>query len=213
MITFPIVRYSGFHPGFMSSVNYRGRPIPSADIGYHSTIAVAAFIMGMTAKQAFDLYNPEVMRRLGFLGQPDHWRSQFLEYCRTLGYEFHNALTFWLRDGPFMYTTVHPAIRVLSAIARAALKKAGIEGLAPTGLTDHLGQNVCLPCLPPLADHIGITGSWEFKRAVKQHGENRAMHLGDYLEQVWQTYASLPGEALDAPIFRRTVETLRRMDA
>jgi hypothetical protein len=199
-IAYPIVRYGGFHPGFTNGLN-----IPAGEIGYHSMIALGAYGIGMSAKEALDMYSAETFGAMGYLKQPEHSRRHFLEYCAGLGYDLADHLT-----SCFMHTTVHPTIGLLSVIAVKALAKAGIAKDVPTGLTDHLANNVCLPCLPPLADHIGVPGSWEFKRHVR-YGKDRALHLGDYLEQMWRVYAEMPKEALELNPVRRTAEVLRRL--
>jgi hypothetical protein len=159
VVVYPYIVFRGFHPdcGYVSS---DGKSVENPPLVYHSTIAAASFLEGLSLERAEMLFNAFTYASLRYF---DLYREGF----QTLS-NFYDSLGYKLivDDGDvFMHTINHPTARTIHSIAIQALQKAGLNPDPETALPeDQLAKTVIWPVYPELAEHSGIDrGGFDFR--------------------------------------------------
>ena len=193
--------FQGFHPDVTYIVRPNGSIVPGALSEYHSQIAVAAFLLGLSADRAISLFNSYVFARFGYFDVFDAGRAALFDSGRRDGFDLAPLFDLWLkREGQFMYTTNHPHVGVLASLCRTALIGAdviGPETELPDGIDDALSRQFTWPVYPPIAKHIGIVGSTTFRRAATGPEDHaRDVSLADYVGASYEAYQALGPDAI-----------------
>jgi len=194
----PPVFFTGFHPD--ANLHRPSISIMADFGGLHSAIVAAAFNLGLPSSRVPRLFNAYVYRQLGYDIAFDSSREAFIDLYRGYGFDLSPWLSVWMADGPFMYISNHPSIRVLATITKLVLDRAGFtdgDAPIPADLPDFLGRSVVWPVYPELARETGHEGSLTFLRSVASvaAGERREVDLPAFVERSYHLYRTLPAAA------------------
>lgn len=183
-VPLPVVAFKGFQPD-CTYVFTGGQPAVGAMGPYHSAIAAAAFLEGLSTERALGLFNTFAYAALGYFDEFDAACTVLKEKSLAMGLDLSAALQ---RGAPaFMHTINHPSISILGEIARQGLARAGLEahGEVPAP-HDHLGDSFRWPIYPEIAARLDLPGSLSFQRSNAGH-----LDVVDLRTLVEATYASL----------------------
>lgn len=198
VVSIPVVTFTGFHPDIFLTT--RPHPDTRYDLGqYGSAIAVAAYRLGFDARRAERLFNAHTYEILGFEDHFERVKREFFALTREAGFDIVPYFQAWMRDGAFMHTINHPAIRVLDTFTRLALgyePDLGTAADAPRAMEDVLSYSVVLPVYPEFARRIGVPGNTTFRRAAKpgerSTPESREIALREFVAQTYAAMAARP---------------------
>ena len=200
---YPSISFEGFHPDATYIVS-DGRHLHSPVGSYHSAIVAGAFLAGIPAKRTIGLFNAYVYGLLDFNARYDNAKA-FLDVLgdRT-GIDLGGCVADWQEAGAWMHTINHPHLRVLFAVARMSLAKAGIpyeETATADGMADRLALDTIWPLYPELARRLQLQGGGlTFIKGLGccRPGEPRELDLEDFVGQSYRIYSELPQATLAA---------------
>jgi hypothetical protein len=211
----PTFTFPGFHPD-LSYIFTPGGVLSAVHCDFHSRIAVAGFLLGLTPQKTLPLYNPVVFDELRYFDVFAPARVAVEQGLVEAGFQPEGLIDAWLKDiGPFMYMANHPHVRVLATLAHQLYVRLGLVDASrpvPAVKKDHLGESFTWPVYPAMARRFGVQGSNDFLRpAWLAQGlfESRRIPLGTYLKDVFEFYATVPREQLETEIM---VTTRKRLE-
>lgn len=203
VVLLPPVVFSGLQPDCIYLLE-SGSPLESPFGPYHSAIAVAGFLLGLSPTHTFRLYNAFVQERLGYLRAFGDAETALINSFAAVGVDLTTHVRQWLNEGPFMHTPNHPAIRVSSTITTLAARLSGLIGdgvASPGDVPDPLLNHPIWPIYPAIARHLGITGSMTFLRPIKHQmpHSDRSIAMDRFVAECHALYRTLPRETLETP--------------
>ena len=200
----PYFRFAGFHPDTVS-ITVGDVALDGPTGAYHSRIAVAGLLAGLSPRATADLYNRLSFARLGYFEVFAEQHALLLERYAAYRIDFSSALPRWLAPGCFMHSVNHPRMRVMLDMAQAVC---GLAGLAPqalppseTSLRDNLAAHPTHPVFPDIAAALDIPPSGAFRAAVPPSG---------IVPRVMSTEAFVTGA--HAALQRAPLAALRQVD-
>lgn len=207
----PWLGFFGLQPD-MCYISYNGKQIRTGLPEYHSAIVAGAFHVGMSAREAANLFNAYVYRQLGYFNFEPRKRS-FLASCARHGYDLRQHFDKWLQRGSFMLTINHPTVWMAADVTRIALELAGIDvdGDPPV---DEIAQDglkaasVVWPVYPELARELGIKGCLLFKPPFRDSRD--IITLDEFIDSSFAAYREVPREALITEQTEPVVNLLKR---
>jgi hypothetical protein len=164
--------------------------------------------LGTPAETIARLFNKLVMRRLNHLGAFGAARDQLAEHFAALGHDVLPRLPVWSQGGAFMHSINHPRILAIADVCRMVLARAGLGEHpleAAAGVRDVLAQSAIWPVYPPIAQSLGLAGSYDF------HGFSRGTDLPQPMSLESFIGASFAGYAKEREAVEEAVATDRRM--
>jgi hypothetical protein len=203
---FPTVVFAGYHPDFI----YLDPTGPLRNVkgpmgAYHSALTAYGFLSGLTPEQNLALFVPRVFERLGYLSLWDSSRENLLGWGREAGLDLAPALLRWARRGCFMHTINHPRAYVLFDMAQVLLRSVGLQGSDidfDDFALDPLASDVVLPVYEPIAEHLGIRGSYYFRTSHPVRGGKCVLTLREFIAHSYEAYAKLPRKQISNPRIR-----------
>ena len=195
LVTVPPVVFGGFHPDTIVIDGPDGLfEGPTGPL--HSRIAVAAFLGGLDAVDAADLYNRMIFQRLGYFEQFAVQQTLFHERFTRHGIDLLEAVPRWRTVGCFMHNPTHPRANALLALGEAIC---GLLDLKPEPdpviPNDTLEKLASHPVHADLAAAFGVQPETHF-RANAQRGGGRLLSLDTYLAESFALYANTPRSLL-----------------
>src|SRR5262249_44649395 len=149
------------------------------------------------------LYNAHVFSQLGYMeayaASVQIIQQSFLTVDSQIPEVIEGILR---RHGPFMHTVNHPTIYLLSYLATATLKSAGLipaDIEPPTDVEDWLSNLLIFPVFPPIAARLRISGSWTFLKPSK-FGRDRTVDLDEYIDLSFRIYEQRRAEICGSPL-------------
>jgi hypothetical protein len=186
---FPTITFSGFHPDFLTGIPHR-----AAAGNYHSAIVMAAFLLGLSAKQTTRLFNAFVYETLGYFGTYAVAREFLLSRAAKLGYRLDAEFSSWEASGVFMHSLNHPSKDVMASLARCVAAQAGLaspDAALPAAEPDAPGSSgVICPVYPEIAQRLGVPGS------TRIHRPDRTLTLDEFVLESYESYESADRELL-----------------
>ena len=165
----PYFRFAGFHPDTVS-VNVGQMPLDGPTGGYHSRIAVAGFLAGLSPRATADLYNRLAFRRLGYFDVFAEQHALLLERYATYRIDLRAAFDRWVAQGCFMHSINHPRMRVMLDLALAVCAMAGLPPPATlpaeADLPDPLRGHATHPLFSDIAVALDIAPAGAFRGAA-----------------------------------------------
>ncbi|QGM47025.1 WcbI family polysaccharide biosynthesis putative acetyltransferase [Methylocystis heyeri] len=192
---FPTVSFAAFQPDlvYLLDADNGGKALSGPLRPYHSALAVFAYRVGLSAKQANALFNRNVFEAVGYF---DVWNSaaqEFLDNARRYGLDLSQELMSWARRGVFMYSIVHPKPYVLADIARQLFAKKGLavrnENFDDYAI-DDLARAEIFPVYPEIAENFGVRGGYLFKQGNFHisNGVGNFLTLPEYIDACYAVY-------------------------
>jgi Polysaccharide biosynthesis enzyme WcbI len=194
IVRFPVITFAGFHPDtiYIQYTSGITRNLPGPMGPYHSAITLFAFLAGLSAAEANALFHPMIFQRLGYFDIWEPGCTSLLAHAASTGIDLSNDLLRWTRRGCFMHTVNHPKAYVLFDLARTALKRVAI---APPDINfddyalDPLAGDYVYPVYPPIAEWLGIKGSYLFKQTRAGRQKGGFLLLRQFIEESYRAYA------------------------
>lgn len=205
-VKYPKLTFAGFHPDFCYLRDGNGTMVRSPGGNYHSVITAAAFLAGVSEDRVPNLFNSFIFARLGYFDKFAAWKDVFLSRALEIGYDLEEDFASWLKQGAFMHTSLHPAIRVIASVAARAMAKANINVTerAPE-LRDGLAK-MRLPVFPDIARAIGIAPAPCFQIVGPANRHNHCqLQIEQFVQECFATYRKS-----DPGIFETNQITLAR---
>lgn len=171
IITFPELYFNAFHPDQVYAWMPDGTLVEGATGPYNSAIVLWAWQNQLSANQAIDLFQPEIMARLGYHDRwsmsMDRLRHDFTGFPHLDYRDFIDPLR---RSGCFMHTVNHPKVSAIARMARllahqidpnVECESIPLEDL----LVDSLfNASFAWAVYPSVANSLGLTSEYRWKR-------------------------------------------------
>lgn len=164
----PHVVFAAFHPDITYLERSDETRVQTPMTDYNSTIAIAAYLLGLDVERTLRLYNAYTYQAVGHFDLVENSARSLLADFIVRGIDLKAALDRWLRHpDPFMYSMNHPRSFVLADVALAAARAAGLAvETSPPGLDrmpDRLAEWVVYPVYTEIAARLGKIGDYRFK--------------------------------------------------
>lgn len=215
LVRLPTVTFTGYQPD-MCYLTHGDDQFGSPLGAYHSAIIATAFACGIAEDRVPALFNTLVFRRLGYLDAFGKAQALLLRDLEADGYDGAALLAGWVRRGCFMHTLNHPRGFVLAELAHAAAMRAGLVAgtvPAPDLPFDYLGADTVWPVYPEIAEPLGLSGVYRFKRAghgIRPGGNDDTIGLPRFVQESYAFYRVMPRHFLECEPVARTRPVLER---
>jgi hypothetical protein len=217
LVTIPPIVFDGFHPD-IHIIAEAGKQLESPIEVYHSRILAAAYLLGLSASRAINLFNRLIYRRLGYDKVFHASKAALAETlvpwgCNIVLDQYFDT---WMANGCFMYTPNHPRIDVLASFARFAADRAGLVEPAaamPANIPDILAQQNAWAIYPELAHDLGISPNMRFMRSRRGEAseQDRSLDLVTFTQQSYEIFSRFDIEKLRRdPIIHDTAQVIDR---
>ncbi|WP_137178668.1 WcbI family polysaccharide biosynthesis putative acetyltransferase [Roseomonas sp. AR75] len=153
LVRFPAIVFAGFHPDCVYLTDAGGSEIRGATGPYHSAIAVACFLEGISVQRALKLYNALTYGSLGYFADYDREVLRLEREFSTGGYDARAAIQ--ASPPVFMHTLNHPRIELLFALAEQVVVRVGLQPLKATLPPDTLSNALRWAVHPEISRQIG----------------------------------------------------------
>lgn len=202
----PTIQFRAYHPD-TCYIARNSEPRLKGPLGeYHSLISLAAFQMGLTARDAGSLYREEVYRALGYLDLWSKSREHLASIFRAHDFDIESRFVDWSRRGAFMHTINHPKIECLLDLASSILSRSGMQPKFREVVPhDNLANGPIFPVYPEIGDQLGVKGTYAFKVG----GAYRFLELDDFIGASYSVYEQADLRDL-VPTLTATVSSARR---
>lgn len=193
----PAFTFAGFHPDMIYIESTNGM-VEGFTAAYHSRLAVAGFLEGLTPAQTTALYNALVMGRAGYFDVYAQERALLGQLLASFGIDLEPMLGRWAARGCFMHSINHPRHWCYADVALGLCQHAGLAAadavVDADQISDALGQHASHPVLPPLARRLGVPAEAAFKPAWPH--ADRAVPLERFVELEFECFAQVAAEDL-----------------
>lgn len=212
----PTNTFTGFHPDCIY-LSHEGKQYGSPLGAYHSAIAAAAYSLTLDASATLRLFNAEVFRQLGYLDEFGKARSFLAHEFQQCGIDLGDDIWRWMERGAFMHTVNHPKGVMVAGIAKLLAVRLGLisaHAPIPDLAYDALSVNAIWPVYPGIAEVVGVSGSYLFKRQGGPDlvGGAGVFHsLPEFVALSFEMYARWPASVFTAPAVARVASVVRRL--
>lgn len=197
-VTLPVLTFSAFHPDTVYVQDDRGRSLRAAMGDYHSALVLYGHGRGFSVRETVSLFRKDVFARLGFL---DGWfqaQDLLIKSGHRAGFDVAPLVGRWARRGCFMHTLNHPKVWVLCDMARTVLEQNGFS-VRSADIADYLPDplsNVVWPVYPDIAESLGLSGGYLFKRSSEigafRGAIDNCMGLDVLVDRMYAAYRDTP---------------------
>lgn len=150
----PLMTFNGLHPDCVY-VQRGGAPIDGAIRPYHSALACAAWLEGLTPARALALFNAFTYAALGYFDAFDAAAVVLRDRAEPLGFDLDGLIR---PPSVFMHTVNHPAIAALMVVAAQALDRLGLPRLhRAEPPPDTLAEAAIWPVYPEIARRLDLS--------------------------------------------------------
>jgi hypothetical protein len=202
-VPLPMFTCRAFHPDLVYLLQDE-RPVTGPAGDYHSAIAYACFLAGMSVADTLGRFTGSLLERCGYMGMWLPERDRLVKELAGFGLDIGLPIRTWGRKGAFMYSINHPRIHVLHDIA-AELLRARDRTPFPDGIVPHdnLATGAGFAVYPEIGEALGVAGSYAFKDV----GSYRPIDLASFVTGCFESYARFaPGSIKPHPQFRQQLD-------
>jgi hypothetical protein len=186
IVEIPSIHFGGFHPDvvYFSLESTPDKPQFFMNNPTVSAIGLWTTLTNIDVGRASSLYNEEVFTSLGYM-------DYFDVACHAIraNYQKHDIQLAYIdrhlsgRD-VFMYGPMHPKFEVTLSLCFGLLDKLNIRPVIDyqqikSIMVDPLQYEYAWGCFPPLAQRLGVEGSW-----LIRHHSHIFLTMTNYLEQL-----------------------------
>jgi hypothetical protein len=166
-VTLPNFDFRGFHPDTIR-ITDGGAELAGPTGFYHSRIAVAGFLAGLTPAETARLYHGLAFARLGYFRAFEQESVGLIERFAQHGLNAVPMMGRLRARGCFMHGIDTPKAAPMMEMARAACALLGLSPIAlePDALPDPLAQQAAHPVFADIAAAIGIEPEGQFRQAA-----------------------------------------------
>lgn len=204
----PTISFNAYHPDICYLLE-SGSALKGPLGDYHSLIAYAAFVCGLSEARALGLYRESIYDSLGYFQRWDQARTALLENFAGHGFDISARFIDWSRRGPFMYSFNHPRVHCVRDVAETILARAGLGATYRDALPhDNLANGPIFPVYPEIAARLGVEGSHLFKLG----GKYQFIQLDEFVSESFRIYRDKPRVGIRPEFARmldKAVDTIR----
>ena len=186
----PPLSFRGFHPDTIHIRDGGGHSITGPTGAYHSRIAVAAYLGGLSAEDATALYNALVFSRLGYLRRHAEDYLLIEERFARFGLDTGNLIGRLRAGGCFMHSVNHPKRWALFELARMACRMIGETpvDVAEESVPDFLAAHGIHPVFAEIAHRIGVAPEGMFRAGIAPGLPPRALTTVDFVRGSFKVF-------------------------
>ena len=199
---FPRIAFTGFHPDLIGMA-----AVKSPLGGAHSALILAGHGLGLPGERIAELFNAYVYARLGYFEEYAKAEAYLIESVRQTELELTEDMADWGRQGAFVHTPTHPAIRVLRSMARALCVRTGLDIEGAGEPPDALLESVIWPVYPEIAKRLGVAGSLAFN---PPGAEAAPIDLHRMIDGSLRVYARSDPQSICPPRIAEMMDILKR---
>jgi hypothetical protein len=198
----PLTAFEAYQPD-LCYLTVDGQVLRGPMFDYHSKIVTAAWRKGLSPAQARALFTGANYERFGYMGIWEACKQMYLGSYAEAGVDLAPYFPRWSREGAFMHSVNHPAIRVVADIARALLAQDGLEARQTDFLPhDNLKNAPVWPVYDEIAEALGVRGSMLFK----VHNAYRFLDLDEFIAGSYAVLSQHPvGSVKVFPMYERAM--------
>jgi hypothetical protein len=162
--TLPVPYFDAYHPDLCYLDGSAGEVVKGVMGDYHSKLITAAWKKGIPRRQVRGLFDPRRYEDFGYFERWEPAKQRLLAGFDDAGLDTGRYFRGWSLRRPFMHSVNHPAIDVVSDIARSVLDCEGVPTV-PGALVPHdnLMNGPIFPVYDEIAEPLGVPGSYQFK--------------------------------------------------
>jgi hypothetical protein len=192
LMTLPGIGFHGFHPDQMY-LHSGSDTVESPTGGYHSRLAVAGFLAGLSPAEVAGLYYKLAFVRLGYLRTYEEDFLLLAENFAAHGLEAGAMLAKLRASGVFMYSCNHPKRGALLELARVACAKMELAPVAveEAGVQDFLAVHPVHPVFADVAAALGVAPEGMFRGGIVAGRDPLVMSPEEYVARCHDIYAEL----------------------
>ncbi|MDR7153284.1 hypothetical protein J2W40_000078 [Sphingobium xenophagum] len=197
LIWTPSFLFRSFHPDLCYMHHGAIGAVQGPMKDYHSSIVVAAYMLGLPASDVAALFRDDVFAACGFYDIFVDDRRRMLENFSDHGFDMSTHFLRWMRGRPFMYSINHPAIEPLFCLAWEIVRKLGkTPVLPPQGYfpIDRLADSLIYPIFPEIAERLGYMGGTTW---FKPFQSNTLLSLDQFIHQSYECYQQVDMSQVD----------------
>jgi len=190
----PSLQFWGFHPDVVYANTDAGLLLSGLETHWNSRIVLSAFIHGLPIAECHLLFNEDQFARLGYL---DVYSLEVRKHLERFAAADLNGGA-WFDSmaplGTFMHGPNHPVPAGIGILASQIVANSGVRVSRKADfhrpefwnsyLTDYLDA-VVWPVYPEIADHLGVSGCYLFKR------QPDVVDLQEFIERCYSRWESL----------------------
>lgn len=201
-IPLPMLSCRAFHPDLVYLL-HDGHPVTGPTGDYHSAIAYACFLKGLSVADTLRRFTGSFFERCGYMALWLPERDRLVAELASFGLDIAQPIRTWGRQGAFMHSINHPRINVLYDIASELLRSQGRTPFAPGIIPhDNLSTGACFAVYPEIGEALGVPGSYTFKGVVNY----RAIDLTAFVAGCFESYHRFaPGTIEAHPEFKEQI--------
>jgi hypothetical protein len=201
---YPRFWFTGLHPDAIAVVDEPG--FSDQFGGWHSTLALAAFVRGLTPAEAQALFNDEVFEALGYYEAYGRAEAAQAEAAAQFGFDFH-ALLAASRGRVFANTPSHPHLSFVLAFADQLAEQLELPRKLATDLPpDPLADGFIFPVYPEIGRRLGITGDMLFRKS----SDGSDLSLAQMLDGAYAAYTTDRDHVAAHPQVAAAAEALQK---
>lgn len=198
----PLTAFEAYHPD-LCYIFVDGQVLRGPMFDYHSKIITAAYRRGVPQHQVRALFNGRNFEKFGFFGIWEASKQQYLDSFAASGVDLSDCFAGWSREGVFMHSVNHPAIRVVNDIARKLVAIDGLDCVKSDFLPhDNLKNAPVFPVYDEIAEALSVRGSYLFK----VHNHYRFLDLDEFIAGSYDALSKHPPEKIQVfPMYERAM--------
>ncbi len=163
VVRLPLLNFSAFHPDLAYVVDLRTGSWLKPD--YQSRLVVRAWQLGVPSSRVPLLFTAPVMQALGYFSRWASGMAGLEDQFAGCSLDFASFYLRVKRLGTFMHSDNHPCVEVTTILGQMVAVCLGASAARlpqPLPLPDPLLENIIWPVYPPIAQVLGVPGSYHW---------------------------------------------------
>ena len=221
LVIVPNIYFSGLHPD-LTYLGGLGQRLQGPIGDYHSKIAVAGFLSGMSVKKTCAMYNDRTYSKLEYYTEFQSSLSELRRREESVDFKVSDIIEENILQKPCFMTVNHPTSYLFSRFVDGLVQymvSVGLVGDVYPPIDYHYRPNpladaAIFPVFPEIADfhQLKYEGNYLFK-APRGNLEESVYDLEDFVEREYQAFDAIPPERLSAhPVAKRAMDLWSRIE-
>ncbi|WP_340268725.1 WcbI family polysaccharide biosynthesis putative acetyltransferase [Sphingobium mellinum] len=183
----PAVFFRAYHPDLVY-LERDGKVLLGPLGDYHSAIAYACYMNGMSISDTLRHFNGSFYERCGYMSIWVSERDRLIREMADSGIDIADPIRRWGRDHPFMHSSNHPRIHALHDVAKELVRMQGRTPISG-GIIPHDNLQLAphFAIYPEIGEELGVEGSYIFKNDTY-----RPIDLNEFIIKSFEVYDSDP---------------------
>lgn len=211
---FPDLQFSGFHPDqtYAELSSTKNKDLMFFGSSPASAIALWSYTRQIPSQEAVTLYNRDIFELLGYFSKFEaSIKALSLRFSWT-SYPFQPVMDILYGSELPTWSSQHPKLRLSASLVTSILYKLNISpNVDPVSISqilpDPLEREYAWGCFPPIANYLGIKGSWSIR-----HGYQVFLTINDYLSSYYSFLSNFPMEKLKIVDRDKNIFDLKKYD-